>query len=430
MNASNDAQPNGAPNDLPPNAAQPNGAQANPVNNSMVDTSELEIRIFVRQHRDPEQRRDLTDSEAQGQSNSAPQSRSTRLTADQHLSLAAFAPSANRQRGRVPELIPSRATTQTPAVRWSHDSASMVRDGAAFHFVDQHDQSLRNEVRQINNNLVLASVDGPQAFTETTARMGSMFNPTDRINLLVYADRRPEARRRERRAISRQNRLRDPLAITGSLSNSRRPIMREPSRSQQLAQAASARASQPSQPRCANCHRTGHLLHQCVTNWDVSGDIPGCYRCNLLNHTIDECAVQPPIDDENRYYFEVTLRAGLPPLRSTRGWNQLAIEYGMTTMGPISRQRMIRVPYNHFDTWNYEIDAESQSHLLIQDEATADEERVKVLADQGYRALVFANSMDNRAANAAANSRVNSRGISISGAGPVAPQEPQIKKEQ
>ncbi|KAI1808730.1 hypothetical protein F4811DRAFT_569507 [Daldinia bambusicola] len=95
------------------------------------------------------------------------------------------------------------------------------------------------------------------------------------------------------------------------------------------------------------------------------GDIDGCYRCNSLIHTIDNCPVQPPYDDFTTYHYEVVNRVGRPPLRSARGWNQLAVAMNHQTPGPISRERTATVDPAHFHQWNYAMSAAEQQDLLI-----------------------------------------------------------------
>ncbi|KAI1375740.1 hypothetical protein F4677DRAFT_460060 [Hypoxylon crocopeplum] len=123
---------------------------------------------------------------------------------------------------------------------------------------------------------------------------------------------------------------------------------------------------------------------ECVTPWAPSGDIPGCYRCNSLTHTIDTCRVRPPLDLEARYAKEVQGRVGRPPLRSTLGWNQLALEMNHEGPGPISRMMMGRLSSRYFQDWNYLLTDEQQFHLLVADPATINLERIRTLPDQGY----------------------------------------------
>ncbi|OTB03429.1 hypothetical protein M426DRAFT_263204 [Hypoxylon sp. CI-4A] len=173
-----------------------------------------------------------------------------------------------------------------------------------------------------------------------------------------------------------------------------------------------SRATRPEQQHalvCGYCEQPGHEIRTCVRKWTPSGDIPGCYRCNRLSHTIDTCRIEPRLGDDARYDFEVRGRSGQPPLRSTRGWNQLAIAANHQTAGPISRERMITVPPGHFSRWDYTRDKREQLNLLILDPATENLDKIRVLPDQGYRAPTSArpnmrgrNVIDNRAANQAA----------------------------
>ncbi|KAK8007924.1 hypothetical protein PG989_001914 [Apiospora arundinis] len=66
---------------------------------------------------------------------------------------------------------------------------------------------------------------------------------------------------------------------------------------------------------CANCRQLDQTLAQCVSPISRSGDIPGCYRCNTLNHAVDDCKMEP-LSDRERWQSEVRDHAGMPPLRS------------------------------------------------------------------------------------------------------------------
>ncbi|XXH03228.1 hypothetical protein Hte_009626 [Hypoxylon texense] len=135
---------------------------------------------------------------------------------------------------------------------------------------------------------------------------------------------------------------------------------------------------------CANCHGIDHVLRECVTNWSPEGDIPGCYRCNTLDHIIDTCPL-PRYSAEKAFDIEVYGRSGLPPLRSFRGWNKLALEFNLDCDGPISRQMMVRISRHAFDSWDYNASLDEQEHLLLTDPATASLQRIRDLPDQGYQ---------------------------------------------
>ncbi|KAI1646961.1 uncharacterized protein F4817DRAFT_316363 [Daldinia loculata] len=141
---------------------------------------------------------------------------------------------------------------------------------------------------------------------------------------------------------------------------------------------------QPSGVICANCNKSGHTVRDCVTNWSPAGDIPGCYRCNDISHTIDSCLVQPRYNDATRYQIEVVNRAGRPPLRSIRGWNQLAVAMNHQGPGPIGKQFMTKLLSTHFDRWNYELSGIQQFDLLVNDSASSGLEQIKILPNQGY----------------------------------------------
>ncbi|KAI0383492.1 hypothetical protein F5Y04DRAFT_278669 [Hypomontagnella monticulosa] len=140
---------------------------------------------------------------------------------------------------------------------------------------------------------------------------------------------------------------------------------------------------------CANCGLKGHCNRACVTALYPHGDIQGCYRCNDRSHIIDDCTMQPPLTDRDRYQIEVVERVGLPPLRSRQGWERLAIAMKHNWAGPISRQMMATLQGDAFrrDTlrrWNYNLPPALQAVSLVYDPATADLEHIRSLPSQGY----------------------------------------------
>ncbi|KAI4863150.1 hypothetical protein F4820DRAFT_471852 [Hypoxylon rubiginosum] len=407
-NNPNSAQPNGAPviNQYDPNSAQPNGA---PVVNQyndirMADASQpspsTNANNAAPQTEQPHQ--GLTPSAAEALSRSQwSNANEAPVTGNQppggsSQRPAASASTSNQQHGRgdVIQFRPERTTI--PLVRWGNQPTDLFRDGNRFRFRNPNGRELNNEMRIINDNTTLGTLNGPRAWAETTSRMTSMFGEQDQIHLLVYRDDRAAQRQLEYEESRNWRRRFDPLERPGARRQAQLHSAgaHDPNRRSRPANAP----QRPRRVRCGNCGGVGHQIARCVWPSDPAGDIPGCYRCNRRGHTIDNCALQPPMDDQGRYTFEITNRMGLPPLRSTRGWNELAIQYGMLSQGPISRQMMLRLDPNHFESWDYEKKAEEQSILLVQDEATANLDRVRQLPDQGYRSI-----LDNRTANSSSN---------------------------
>ncbi|OTA97679.1 hypothetical protein M434DRAFT_26409 [Hypoxylon sp. CO27-5] len=143
----------------------------------------------------------------------------------------------------------------------------------------------------------------------------------------------------------------------------------------------------PALSDCANYGQRGHCLGDYLTTWSLSGDVNGCYLCNSIDHTIDDCPEHPNVQDSTRYEYEVVRRSGRPPLRSRRGWNELAVRMEQDAPGPINRQRMIMVQRQQFVGWDYRRPSTEQEHLLLIDPATENLEAIRVLEDQGYRSL-------------------------------------------
>ncbi|XXH03235.1 hypothetical protein Hte_009633 [Hypoxylon texense] len=259
---------------------------------------------------------------------------------------------------------------------------------------DENFRPLHNEVRQINANTAAGSVQGRAASRHAFRQVTESVRNSDNVEFLVHVSRRREDRRLEYES---QRRRRRHLEVSRGPSTRNRNRRRQAQLSQPAPASASFSArveelsSEPLPPQvpfnnyCANCGRSDHVLLDCVEKWSPSGDIPGCYRCNTLRHTIDTCNQTPPYTDESRYHAEVVQRVGKPPLRSTQGWNKLAIQFGHDTPGPISRIRMQRVHPNHFRDWDYSRPASEQAHLLIQDPATENLQAVEVLPSQAYQ---------------------------------------------
>lgn len=87
-----------------------------------------------------------------------------------------------------------------------------------------------------------------------------------------------------------------------------------------------------------------HTLVQCV--WPTPrGDIPGCPRCNTMDHHLDIC----PVPAQNHFtdaaakneWWSCLIgnRGGRPPFRTTRSWPTIAVENGTIPGGgfPVSK---------------------------------------------------------------------------------------------
>ncbi|KAK6952837.1 hypothetical protein Daesc_005131 [Daldinia eschscholtzii] len=281
----------------------------------------------------------------------------------------------------------------------------------------QGQEQVENELRRLSSNTFAAAVTG-QTFGQLLESLQSvspmLLQADDRALLLLQINRRRRFRRENHAARSAEARVSDRLAPYT------RPLLAgetQPGRNTRAGRGP--QGVQPNPPAfqdpppgsqslglyCPNCQSAGHVLRDCVSRWTSSGDIPGCYRCNSLSHCIDDCNVQPPYDAATRYHHEVVNRIGRPPLRSTRGWNQLAVVMNHQAAGPISRQRMGTVPITQFRQWDYNRPAEEQENILILDPATSDLEHIRNLPDQGYVQRRYRNDMrgrnqiDNRAAD-------------------------------
>jgi hypothetical protein len=73
-----------------------------------------------------------------------------------------------------------------------------------------------------------------------------------------------------------------------------------------------------------------HELKDCA--WPYGeGDIPGCPLCNTLEHDFDSCPTRQSMSEAERRQqdFDVLIRhrGGLPPIRSTIAWPELAISF-------------------------------------------------------------------------------------------------------
>ncbi|KAI1138007.1 hypothetical protein F5Y05DRAFT_384846 [Hypoxylon sp. FL0543] len=214
--------------------------------------------------------------------------------------------------------------------------------------------------------------------------MSTMMSPKQEYTVLFHLNRSPQERRLAARGKRNPFKSRPSgLAI---------PYPPQPSRKA----AALAKAATERSLICANCGQKDHELRQCVSIWSEAGDIDGCYRCNKIDHIIDDCPQLPRIRDLARYEAEVLGRAGRPPIRSRRGWNELAVTMSHIGPGPISRQAMAGLPRTHFQKWNYLLPWQEQRELLVPDAATANLDAIRVLEDQAYKRPSHPNDMRGR----------------------------------
>ncbi|KAI0020930.1 hypothetical protein F4780DRAFT_740500 [Xylariomycetidae sp. FL0641] len=74
---------------------------------------------------------------------------------------------------------------------------------------------------------------------------------------------------------------------------------------------------------CGNCKKFGHTLQHCVWPYDKkNGDIPGCPRCNTMDHEFDHChaSVGQMLTINEIFKTLVLDRAGKCPIRSNWPW--------------------------------------------------------------------------------------------------------------
>jgi hypothetical protein len=64
--------------------------------------------------------------------------------------------------------------------------------------------------------------------------------------------------------------------------------------------------------RCANCHREGHTVAECIIPRS-DGSVYGCVFCNTVRHDTSSCQFLP-LDEDGRIDVLVRDRANMPPL--------------------------------------------------------------------------------------------------------------------
>ncbi|KAF3059407.1 hypothetical protein GL218_04931 [Daldinia childiae] len=311
-------------------------------------------------------------------------------------------PRINRRRrdGRAGNNAPNTAALSTSA-NWNLEARGYLTYDSrrAMAIRNENMNAAQNSAISLGTNTIRATTTGPQSLMDVLDHMSSMapliVQPTDTARVSFQIDHRRQHIRSANEPLSQAAHVRRHIALRAAQRRVQPDLQPQaqqlvPRHPTVLPREHNAREQHPPpqlQPRllvCANCDIVGHALRDCVTHWTPAGDIPGCYRCNRMNHTIDTCRIQPPIDDATRYNLEVVNRVGRPPLRSTRGWNQLAIAMNHSIPGPISRMKMISLPPTHFNRWDYNISAQKQKNKLVLDPATRDLDHIHVLPDQGY----------------------------------------------
>ncbi|KAI2770203.1 hypothetical protein F4815DRAFT_450610 [Daldinia loculata] len=303
---------------------------------------------------------------------------------------------------------PANAAARTTSVNWNLEPEGYLTHNSrgTMAIKDENMDAVQNSAISLNTNTIRASTTGSERFINITDRMSTiaplLVRPEDTVRLVFQIDRRRQHIRSANPSRSQEANMRHNISRQGAAPRRVQPDFQP--QVQRAPREHNARPQQPPaepeelpaevqhpppqlQPRvlvCANCGIEGHALRDCVTHWTPAGDIPGCYRCNDISHTIDSCPVQPPYDDAMKYQIEVIDRSGRPPLRSARGWNQVAVAMNYRGPGPISKEYMKGLYLTHFNTWDYGLSSMQQWDLLIKDPATVSLEQIKNLPNQGY----------------------------------------------
>ncbi|KAI1405814.1 hypothetical protein F4819DRAFT_482263 [Hypoxylon fuscum] len=302
---------------------------------------------------------------------------------------------------------PASRNSASNGVTWNAIPGNLlVSNQNGLTIANDHREPVYNQLVNMPNNTMGIATIGPESYREAVnhiAAMAPAVSTNQRVSIIMqfHGDEAGGSEEQIRmdhsgavpdnaRASLENNRRHRPAPESSQATNRSTP---ESSRATNKPESAirenivmppPSRANARSNQRCGNCHKHGHVLRECVGPWSPSGDIPGCYRCNVLSHTIDQCPTQPPYKETTRYFNEVHHRVGLPPLRSEYGWNFLAIDGNHKGQGPISRETMKRVPATHFENWDYRLPASEQENLLVKDPATANLDQIKALPNQGY----------------------------------------------
>jgi hypothetical protein len=137
-------------------------------------------------------------------------------------------------------------------------------------------------------------------------------------------------------------------------------------------------------------YAASHRLKDCV--WPTPlGEIPGCPVCNTMGHFFDHCPTRGPMSENERreqaFAVLVRPRGGLPPIRTSLPWPQIAADFGTFQLraGYPATKAFVRAqmqldtrPFRRFHN------ATNRPVRLLQDPATASMTTVA----QNFSALV------------------------------------------
>lgn len=91
-------------------------------------------------------------------------------------------------------------------------------------------------------------------------------------------------------------------------------------------------------------HRT-YTLGQCVWPSEL-GVIPGCPRCNTVEHGFEDCPERQQMTEEERRLHDYTSlvrnRSDLPPIRTRLSWAQSAVDSEVTFPGYPATKEFVR----------------------------------------------------------------------------------------
>ncbi|KAI1207559.1 uncharacterized protein F4807DRAFT_469354 [Annulohypoxylon truncatum] len=76
---------------------------------------------------------------------------------------------------------------------------------------------------------------------------------------------------------------------------------------------------------CGNCGKPNHKLHICPGPVEADGCVAGCPLHNTKEHSLDDCRPSWDVPEETVFRILISRRAGLPPLRTSLSWPQLAV---------------------------------------------------------------------------------------------------------
>ncbi|KAI0378636.1 hypothetical protein F5Y04DRAFT_290812 [Hypomontagnella monticulosa] len=132
---------------------------------------------------------------------------------------------------------------------------------------------------------------------------------------------------------------------------------------------------------CANCHKQGHMLARCPGPVDEDGFITGCPMCNSQEHSYEDCVVACPNSTMMEVFYLINVRAGLPPIRTSRSWVRLFEENTLMVHGcPLTAQFSTNIAQELID--NYDFRGTSAPHnQLGEDPLTKSSNSVYLNAD-------------------------------------------------